>query len=184
MKRILLTIAVCLAALGGNAQTIAGLDEVALMGDWYASDYWGLWENLGYRFPKQITFNDGKPSYIYVRDNSSVEPQTFDFNGYWIGGTATGRYTLHFLCRRAYNSTNTGQSLVNFVVTHFDGSTLTIETYDGKGGATFTTDNSGIDAVAADAPTAPDTYNLNGIKIAAPSVPGVYVRGGEKVLIK
>ncbi|MDO5395801.1 MAG: hypothetical protein Q4F07_07545 [Bacteroidales bacterium] len=156
------------------------------MGEWYASNYWGVWENLGYRFPRQIIFNDCKKSFIYTKRSIEQDFTILDFAGYWIGGTATGRYTLHFICRREYDSSYTGLSTVNFVIKSFDGSTLTIETYDGNGGATFSKNDSGVDAISAD-PLVKEkekTYNLNGVEVSNSPAPGIYIRGREKVLIK
>lgn len=185
MKKIILLFAVLLGTFAAKSQTITGLDEVALMGDWKVTDYWGVWENLGYKWPIELQLNDCKNSLIYTKSNSSTDPIPLVFNGYWIGGTATGRYTLHFICRREYNSDYTGLSMVNFVIKNFDGNTLTIETYDGNGGATFTNDNSGINEVKADTPEASNVYNINGIKTENPTAPGLYIRSnGDKFIQK
>lgn len=184
MKKTILLLGVMLGALSAKAQIIAGLDEVALMGNWKATEYWGVWENLGYKWPTELQLNDGKNSLIYTKSNSSTDPILLEFNGYWIGGTATGHYTLHFICRREYDSTYTGLSMVNFVIKNFNGNSLTIETYDGSGGATFINDNSGVNEVSADTPEAYSIYNSNGIKIENPTAPGLYIRGNGDKFIK
>lgn len=168
-----------------KAQTIAGLDEVALMGVWRATDYWGVWENLDYNWPIELQLNDNRKSFIYTKSNSSADPKILDFNGYWIGGTATGSYTLHFICRREYDSNYTGLSMVNFVIKKFNGDTLIIETYDGNGGATFTNENSGISEIKANNPEASSIYTINGVKTENPTAPGLYIRSnGDKFIQK
>lgn len=73
MKKLLLIIALCICAFQSKAQVITGLDEVALMGEWNATDYWGVWENIGYRWPMTIQFNDGKESYIYTKRSNEQD---------------------------------------------------------------------------------------------------------------
>ena len=63
MKKLFLIFVLCLCALQSKAQVITGLDEVALLGDWAATDYWGIWENLEYSWPVSLQLNDGKPVY-------------------------------------------------------------------------------------------------------------------------
>lgn len=186
MKKIFIIAVLALGLATAKAQTIIGLDEVALMGNWKALEYWGVWENLGYKWPIELQLYDNRKSFIYAKSNSSADPIILDFNGYWIGGTATGRYTLHFICRREYDSDYTGLSMVNFIIKNFNGNTLTIETYDGSGGATFTNENSSISEVRADSSEASTIiYNINGIKMENPTTPGVYIRGnGEKFIKK
>lgn len=185
MKKLFLIFVLCLCAIQSKAQVITGLDEVALLGDWHATDYWGLWENLDYRWPMSIEFNDNKKTLIYTMRSNEQDFTILDFNGYWIGGTATGRYTLHFICRREYDSSYTGLSMVNFVIKNFDGEKLIIETYDGSGGATFSKDDSGIENIKADAPEASSTlYNLNGISVKNPTTHGVYIQSDGKKIIK
>ena len=185
MKKIFIVIALCVCALTSKAQVIAGLDEVALLGEWNVTEYSGVWENIGYRWPMVIKFNDNKKSLIYTKRSSEQDFSILDFNGYRIGGTATGRYTLHFICRREYDSSYTGLSMVNFVIKNFDGETLTIETYDGSGIATFSKENSGIDDVNADTPETSSTlYNINGMAVKNPTSPGIYIQGDGKKVVK
>lgn len=184
MKKAFLIIALCLCAFQTKAQVVIGLDEIALLGDWAATDYWGVWENLEYSWPVSMQLNDGKQSYIQTKRSNGDTP-LLDFGGYWIGGTATGRYTLHFICSRGYPGTSSVMSVVNFVVKGFDGQTLTIETYDGSGGATFSKNKSGIADVSADAPEASTTfYNLNGMSVKNPATHGIYIQGDGKKIVK
>lgn len=185
MKKALLIIALCVCAFQSKAQIVTGLDEIALLGDWHATDYWGVWENLEFGWPVSMELNDGKQSYIQTKHNTSTAPTVLDFGGYWVGGTATGRYTLHFICSRGYAGTSSVLSMVNFVVKNFDGQTLTIETYDGSGGATFSKGNSGIESVGADTTEADTTiYNLNGVVVKNPTAPGIYIQGDGKKIVK
>ena len=182
-KAILITLMLCVVCQL-KAQVIAGLDEVALLGTWKSANYSGVWENIGYSWPLNIEFNDNGNSFITVKSNRETEPRRLVFNGYWLGGTATGRCTLHFICQREYDSNDFGLSMVNYVVKSFDGETLIIETYDGNGIAEFTKDNSSIENVKADLPEASDMfYNLNGVSVKCPSAPGLYIKGdGTKVV--
>lgn len=185
MRKALLIIALCVCALQSKAQVITGLDEIALLGDWKATDYWGVFENLSYSWPVELRLKDCKKSLIYTKRSNEQDFSVLDFNGYWIGGTATGRYTLHLICRREYDSSYTGLSMVNFVIKNFDGQTLIIETYDGSGGATFSKDNSGIGEVNVDTPEASSTlYNINGMIVKNPTRPGVYIQGDGKKFVK
>lgn len=186
MKKIIIfiTLFVCIVCQS-KAQSVTGLDEVALLGNWESVSYGGIWENIGYSWPLSIEFNDNRNTYITVKSNRETEPRRLVFNGYWVGGTATGRYTLHFICRREYDSDYTGLSMVNYVIKKFDGETLVIETYDGSGIAEFTRDNSAIENVKADAPEASSTlYNLNGVVIKNPTTHGIYIQGDGKKVIK
>lgn len=185
MKKIIFALFLMLGSLPMGAQAITGLDEVALMGQWKASDYWGVWENLDYRWPVLIDFNDNKDSYIHTKRSAETEPTILRFNGYWLGGSDTGRYTLHLICRRDYDSNNTGLSMVNFVVKNFDGENLTIETYDGRGGATFAKGSAASNAVNVDASEASSTlYNLSGMAVKNPTTYGIYIQGDGKKIVK
>lgn len=176
--------ALCACALGAKSQVIAGLDEVALLGDWHAVEYGGVWSNIGYCWPLELRFRDEANSYIIAKRNGEVDPRNMEFNGYWIGGTATGRYTLHFICRREYGTSNTGLSMVNFVITNFNGEEMTIETYDGSGIATFTKSDSGISEVSADMPEATQTYTISGMGVKNPITHGIYIQGDGKKIVK
>ncbi len=184
MKKAILLIALCVCAFQSKAQAVTGLDEIALLGDWSVNGNMGFISALGNNRPKLITFNDGKNSVIQYRENE-VPPRYTTFAGYWIGGTATGKYTLHLLSRFAYDSDNTGLSVVNFVVTNFAGDKMTLQTYDGSCWLELVKDNSGIADVSADAPEASTTfYNLNGIAVKNPTAPGIYIQGDGKKVVK
>lgn len=184
MKRVLFVAMLCACALQLKAQVIAGLDEIALMGDWVVSGNMGLIPALGGNRPKVITFNDGKNSIIQYRENE-VPINYTTFAGYWIGGTATGKYTLHLLSRFDYDSSYTGLSMVNFVITNFTGDKMTLQTYDGSCWLELTKDNSGIENVKADAPEASSTlYNLNGVSVKNPTTHGIYIQGDGKKIVK
>lgn len=184
MKKAFIITALCVCALQSKAQVITGLDEIALLGDWSVSGNMGLISVLGNNRPKLITFNDGKNSIIQYRENE-VSPRYTTFAGYWIGGTATGKYTLHLLSRFAYDSDNTGLSVVNFVITNFNGSEMTLQTYDGSCWLELTKNNSGVENVKADAPEASSAlYNLNGIAVKNPTAPGIYIQGDGKKVVK
>lgn len=184
MKKVFLIIALCVCVLQSKAQTITGLDEIALLGNWSVSGNMGFIPALGNNRPKLITFNDGKNSVIQYRENE-VSPRYTSFAGYWVGGTATGKYTLHLLSRFAYDSDNTGLSIVNFVITNFTGSEMTLQTYDGSCWLELIKGNSGIESVSADT-TETDTtiYNLNGVVVKNPTAPGIYIQGDGKKIVK
>lgn len=184
MKKAFLIIALCVCVLQLKAQTITGLDEIALLGEWSVNGNMGFIQSLGSNRPKKITFNDGRNIYIEYRENE-VPAQYTTFAGYWIGGTATGKYTLHLLSRFDYDSGFTGLSMVNFVITNFTGSEMTLQTYDGSCWLELVKDNSGVESVGADAPEAKATiYNLNGVVVKNPTAPGIYIQGDGKKIVK
>ena len=178
-------LALALGIGSAKAQVVAGLDEMALLGDWEISGNMGLIPSLGGNRPKTISFKDGANTTILYRE-ADAAPRYTTFAGYWIGGTATGKYTLHLLSRFDYDSNYTGLSMVNFIITNFKGDEMTLTTYDGNCWLELRKGNSGIDDVSTDAPDAPNAlYNLNGVKIENPTTPGVYIRGnGEKFIQK
>lgn len=185
MKNFTLLLTFALFFIQSKAQVITGLDEVALLGTWNSVEYAGVWENIDYSWPLSFEFNDNRDTYITVKSNRETEPRRLVFNGYWIGGTVTGHYTLHFLCRREYGSNYTGLSMVNFVIKKFDGETLIIETYDGSGTAEFIKSNSGIENVSADYSEASSTlYNLNGVSVKNPTTHGIYIQSDGKKVVK
>lgn len=186
MKKTLLIFALCLCIFSSKAQDIIGLDEVALLGTWEVKEHGGLWENIGYRWPKKFEFNDGKKSYLYTKGNRETHQVVFDCGGYWVSGTATGRYTLHLIRYKEYGMENPGISTLNFVIKNFDGKTLSIETYDGNGIAEFVKSNSaGTEAINADAPEAEvTTYDINGLPVENPTAPGIYIQSDGKKFAK
>lgn len=184
MKKIFIFIALCVCALTSKTQVIAGLDETVLLGEWNVTGNMGFIPSLGGNRPKSITFNDGKNSNIQYRENEVPAKYTI-FAGYWIGGTATGKYTLHLLSRFDYNSGYTGLSMVNFVITNFTGDEMTLQTYDGSCWLELVKSNSGIDDVNADTPEASSAlYNLKGMAVKNPAAPGIYIQGDGKKVIK
>ncbi len=184
MKRVLLAAALCVCALQSKAQVITGLDEVALMGEWSVVGNMGFIPALGGYRPKIITLNDGNNSYIQYRENEVPLNYTM-FAGYWVGGTATGKYTLHLLSRFDYNSSYTGLSMVNFVITKFTGNEMILQTYDGECWLELVKYNSGVENVSAGRPEASSTlYNLNGVSVKNPTTHGIYIQGDGKKVIK
>lgn len=184
MKRLILAAVMCVCFLQSKAQVIKGLDEIALMGEWSVSGNMGLIPALGGNRPKVLTFNDGKNSLIEYRENE-VPAQYTTFAGYWIGGTATGKYTLHLLSRFDYDSGHTGLSLVNFVITNFTGDEMTLQAYDGSCWLELVKNNSGIENIAADTPEASGVlYNLNGVAVKNPTTHGIYIQGDGKKVAK
>lgn len=173
-----------MCAFQSKAQIITGLDEIALLGEWSVSGNMGFIQSLGNNRPKTITFNDGRNSYIEYRENE-VPVQYTTFAGYWVGGTATGKYTLHLLSRFDYNSGYTGLSMVNFVITNFNGSEMTLQTYDSSCWLELVKGNSGMESVNADTTEADTTiYNLNGVVVKNPTEPGIYIQGDGKKIVK
>lgn len=176
-----------MCALHAKTQdTVTGLDEVALLGTWEVQEHGGLWEHIGYRWPKKFEFNDGGKSYFYAKGNRETFQKVYVCEGYWIGGTSTGRYTLHLIQYKEYGMEMPGISMLNFVVKSFDGEKLIIGTYDGQGIATFIKRNSAgvADVTAEPSESEIITYTLNGVPVKNPAAPGVYVRSDGKKIVK
>lgn len=185
MKRIYLVFVAVLMGVTANAQ-IEGLDEIELLGTWYVMDRAGIFNNAQFpvynnerKRPKAFTFTDN--------DNSSIEwefaggPSVQQYPGYWITHTSA-RYVLHLITRLGYDG-YTSLSLLNFVVTQFDGSTMTLQTYSGDGTLYLTKDTSaGVNAARIDAPKG-TAYTIAGIKLPTPEkVKGVVIQNGRKVI--
>lgn len=184
MRKLILFFIFALFCIHPKAQVITGLDDVALMGDWSVVGNMGFIPALGGYRPKVITLNDGNNSYIQYRENEVPLNYTM-FAGYWVGGTATGKYTLHLLSRFDYNSSYTGLSMVNFVITKFTGDEMILQTYDGECWLELVKYNSGVENVSADRPEASSTlYNLNGVSVKNPTTHGIYIQGDGKKVIK
>lgn len=187
MKRNLFALALALFTLTANAQWIANLDEIEMLGRWEVVQVNGGFPefNSDYhpQFPTAIEFNNRNYTYVWFTDyNDNAVSERFA--GYFVGGTATGRYTLHFLSRKEYNSDYTGLSLINFWIKHFDGQNMTISTYDGENYIRLQKiDASAVRSVAADSTSNGKAYDLNGVELPTPdAAKGIVIQGGKKVV--
>ncbi|MCM1022295.1 MAG: hypothetical protein NC403_08835 [Muribaculaceae bacterium] len=188
MKKPILLLGIMLCAFSAKAQIIAGLDEVALMGNWSAYEYVdnsdNIWPSMQNNRLSAISFADDGITSITVQSNNFSDFRLINFYGYIISGTATGKYTLHFIQQADSETWDYETPQLNFVIKSFDGDKLALTSYDGKHGMVLQKVNSGVSEVSADTPEAYGIYNSSGIKIENPTAPGLYIRGNGGKFIK
>lgn len=186
MKRIYFVFALALLCLTANAQ-VENLDEVELLGTWSVTDATGIFNNAQYpvynnerKRPTAITFADNANSVIAWQFASGIDNQYYP--GYWITHTSN-RYVLHMATRLGYDG-YTSLSLLNFVVTRFDGGMMSLQTLSGDGTLHLTKDTSaGVSAARMDAPDNGKAYGLNGVELPTPdAATGIVIQGGKKIL--
>lgn len=189
MKKILLIFALCLCIFSSKAQDITGLDEVALLGNWSVHGYV---ENADMKWPifngysiAAFHFVDYWTSTITIYHKIFKDYHTLNFNGYIVGGTATGKYTLHFTNGFKSDTWDDVLPQVNFIIKSFDGNVMRITSYDGKHGAYLVKDNAGAGSVNADASEAEiSTYDIKGLPVENPTAPGIYIQSDGKKFAK
>lgn len=171
MNKIITTI-LLLFAITANAQ-ISNLDEIELLGKWDVYGFGGTYSNIPFEYrygntPKYLEFKDGNYTLFKFPKNDWI------FKGYWLSHTETGKYILHLL------PWDSGNSIVNFVVTKFDNDELYLQTYDGKGWVEFRKSKTdGIENVSVDSETNGKAYDLNGIEVGD-NAKGIIIRNGKK----
>lgn len=162
--------------MSAKAQYVSNLDEIELLGTWDATDVDGEISISGKpETITSITFNDGKNSFMYFDGNSTeIIPI------YIVGGTATGRYTLHLIRRKEYNSDYTGLSAINFEVYQFGNNTMTLRTYDKSVTIHLKKQTaSSVSSVEADAKASGKAYTLGGVE-TTPTAKGIVIQDGKK----
>ena len=183
IRKICLSAFFSLLIIGIGKANISDLDEVALLGNWNVRSLTQCPENLGGYWPLTFSFKDNAVSRIRYADFSG--PNLTEFMGYWIGGTITGRRTLHLLFNHEYGSHYHGLSVVNFVITGYNGQQLTLQTYDGKSQLILVKDSSSVSNIKVDDDVQNNTlYDLNGIPIENPTTPGIYIQSDGKKVVK
>ena len=185
MKKILILLMLVLSGISAKAQTIENLDEIALLGKWNVTEVYGEFNNLieGYK-PTYIAFHEGEYSFVYyeeLNDPPYVTPEYF-FNTFWIGGTSTGKYTLHLLRQLD------GKITVNFVhfsIDNFTGTEMTLSTYDGKGTMYLVKDTStGVNSMEVERAKANGKmYSVGGMELDSPTK-GITIKNEKKSLTK
>lgn len=190
MNKLFLVLTFLISASCAKAQFIAGLDEVALMGNWstyaYAAGCDNQWSAFDGKRLSALHFEDNGISSITVQDSNFGGSHLIRYCGYIVSGTSTGKYTLHFIQQAESETWNYTTPQINFVITDFDGETMTLTSYDGKHGVVLKkNDSSAIDNTNANTPEADTTiYNLKGMVVKNPTAPGVYIQGNGKKIVK
>lgn len=114
----------------------------------------------------------------FESNNSTIIPV------YTVGGTATGRYTLHLIRRYEYNSDYTSLSSLNFEVYQFGNNTMTLRTYDKSVTIKLEKQSaSSVSSVKADAKASGKAYTLDG-KNATETTKGIIIQNGKKKIRK
>lgn len=185
------TFFMCFLSFGlANAQeyyyTVYDLDETTLMGEWNCIESSGKFRRLWNSVPTKLILNTDSPSWVCT-DKEPLPGFLNEANGYWVGGSMTRKYTLNFLMNWDYERRQTIQSIATFVIRHFTGSEMIIESCDGTARAKF---KKNMASALPASPTIEDkseedtkTYNLKGEEVKDPKS-GIYIRNGEKILIK
>lgn len=178
MKKILIAFAFLALGLSAKAQYVSNLDEIELLGTWDVTDVNG--EIMGISdIVTSMTFNDGKDSFVEFSQNHVERVPV-----YIVGGTATGRYTLHLIRRYEYNSDYTSLSSLNFEVYQFGNNTMTLRTYDKSVTIKLEKQStSSVSSVKADAKASGKAYTLDG-KNATDTTKGIIIQNGKKKIRK
>lgn len=180
MKKILIAFAFLALGLSAKAQYVSNLDEIELLGTWDVTDVNG--EIMVSGVPEtvaSITFNDGKNSFMYFESNNAT-----DIPVYTVGGTTTGRYTLHLIRRYEYNSDYTGLSSLNFEVYQFGNNLMTLRTYDKSVTIKLKKQTTnGISAATAAQKQSGKAYTLDGMT-ATDTTKGIIIQNGKKKIRK
>lgn len=180
MKKIFFLFAFLTIGMMAKAQYVANLDEIELLGTWNVTTTNG--EIMVSDRPEtvsSITFNDGWNSFMTFESNrSTIIPV------YIVSGTATGRYTLHLIRDKEYNSDYTGLSSLNFEVYQFGNNTMTLRTYDKSVTIKLEKQSaSSVSSVKADAKTSGKAYTLDGMN-ATDTTKGIIIQNGKKKIRK
>ena len=191
MKQLLILLALCFASLSANAQIKSELNETNLLGGWstrqYVDDCDNIWPAMHDMCLSGFTFKDDGISIVHVTNRSGSTSYWIPFYGYIIGGySLNSRPTLHFI-----QLVNDGPwhfdtpNQLNFVITAFDGETLTVKSYDGKHGMILHKDTSAAPTTAADAAQTPTRlYDLNGRPVSNPDAHGFFIQSDGKKILK
>ncbi len=176
MRKMLLAFAFLALGMSAKAQYVSNLDEIELLGTWDVTNVNGEIMVSGHpETVASITFNDGKNSFVNFESNSSAIIPV-----YTVGGTATGRYTLHLIRRYEYDSDYTGLSSLNFEVYQFGNNTMTLRTYDKSITISLKKQTaSSVSSVEANAKASGKAYTMNGVE-TSPSTKGIVIQDGKK----
>ena len=183
-----------------NSSFIGGIYAVDESGYWDTVDYFDPGENLTREFKTfDFTLKGIKPNCVLAFDPYTEEEDYVDHNFYVKkvrasinlkegGKLAMGVYDV--LCEDGTSM------LVEMPLNGDDTYYVTIRPYAcaasgdilfacSEGEKVKVTGSSAIDTVAADTPAADDAvYNLQGIRVANPTLPGIYIKSGQKFLVK
>ena len=187
MRKYIVAIALLMLGMSAHAQSwITNLDEIEMLGKWVVTEIGGdfpeFQNNYRWEYPTSIVFNNRNSTFVFFKDFNDNETAE-RYVGYWIGGSATGKYTLHLLSNKPYNDDSSGMSLVNFRIQHFDGGVMVLRTYDGGGRIQLEKENSaGIRSTRSDA-TDGKAYHIDGTP-AAESDKGIIIQDGKKSVQK
>lgn len=173
MKKILIAFAFLALGLSAKAQYVSNLDEIELLGTWDVTDVNG--EIMGLSdIVTSMTFNDGKDSFVEFSQNHVERVPV-----YIVGGTATGRYTLHFLKTLGYDGYH-GLSSVNFEVYQSGNNLMTLRTYDKSVTIKLKKQTTnGISATTAAQKQSGKAYTLDGME-TTPTAKGIIIQDGKK----
>lgn len=177
MKQLLISLAFLALGMSAKAQYVTNLDEIELLGTWNVTDVNG--EIMGISdVVTSMTFNDGKDSFVEFSQNHVERVPV-----YIVGGTATGRYTLHFLKTLGYDGYH-GLSSINFEVYQFGNNTMTLRTYDKSVTIKLEKQSaSSVSSVKADAKASGKVYTLDGMN-ATDTTKGIIIQNGKKKIRK
>lgn len=173
MKQFMILAALIIFGLTANAQ-ISNLDEIELQGNWEVIGFGGEFSNINVEYrgntPKTLELKDGNYTIFRFPNTDWI------FKGYWLSTTQSGKYILHLL------PWNGDESILNFVITKFDGGLLSVTTYDGNGWIEFKKqDISGIKQIPTNG-TYNKTYTISGIEVTdTETAKGVLIQNGKKV---
>ena len=175
MKKLLMIIAFIALGMSAKAQYVSNLDEIELLGTWKVTaangDIMGISDIV-----TSFTFNDGKDSFVEFAQNHVERVPV-----YIIGGTATGRYTLHLIRKTDYDG-YMGISSVNFEIYQFGNNTMTLRTYDKSVTIKMTKQTpSNVSAITVETTKDNKAYTINGME-ATDTTKGIIIQNGKKTI--
>ena len=180
MKKLLFLFAFLALGMSAKAQYVANLDEIELLGKWDVTDVDGEIMVSGHpETVTSITFRDGKNSFMSFESNHPCLIPV-----YTVGGTATGRYTLHLISTSEYDTDYKGLSSLNFEVYQFVNNSMTLRTYDKS--VTIKLEKrsaSSVSSVKTDAKASGKVYTIDGMN-ATDTTKGIIIQNGKKKIRK
>ena len=187
MKRSILFIVFALI-IGKAWAQVENLDEVEIMGEWNVVDGDGIFTGRlpiyhnTYKKPMSFTFKDNDYT-IVGWEYADGNPSYSKYAGYWITHNSE-RYILHILCDDDYDIGSPNMSLLNFIITQYSGSTMTLQTLSGDSNLYLNKNTaSNIETVKTQVPENNKIYTINGVEVSEP-VKGINIKNGKKFIKK
>ena len=190
MKKFYLLVLLLVSAISTNAQTF---DEADLVGTWTTT---GLdYAPLGITNIESITLEDGLYGYDDDDDdykfyacgiiNLTEKDPNYEKYGSDEESTNTEPILDYFIINNKLHIIVDEDYALHFIIEELTATTLKVKTYGGKS-YTFTKDNSSnaVQSVSMTRPADESTYNLSGQEVENITADGIYIKNGQKKVVK